>query len=668
MALSVLAYLYLPRSYQSEAKLLISVGRESVRLDPTAAVGQTLSVSQSRMSEVNSEVSILESEDLHRALVEDLGAAYFVDPTDMSDSGAIDAAIRKFQSNYRVIPTLDSPVITVSYRHNNPEAAQTILKRLLDLFLEKHIRTHKAESGVSFLRAQAADLEARIDKLREALVSRRNELGVHSVEAHRAALETRRASLETEVGNLESRIASSEAKLKQLDETLEALDETVVVEESQGTPDGVTEELRSKISNLKLLEQDLRSKYVADSPFVTSVQEQIRLAEDLLRRGEQGPTITRRALNPTHQRLELERLLERAALVAASAERQELGRQVTDVMTQLAKLEEHEGAIQAMDAELKVLEAKRNWYLESLEQTRIDEALEREKISNIKLIQNATLPSRPHGPPRAWILIVGLLLSVFVAVVVVLLADYFDRSLLVTRDVQVSLGTEAVTALPMTSGLRVPMSVAPDPERLPDLPARVVRDLELLVGRVLTLGTRNPTIAVAGARRGVGTSTVAYHLSTRLAASGLGRVLLLDGNGLDSGLTSALDLRAEALVQPTTVPRLFAMAHRADGLPPSDHLLEPGEPTTTLAEPRGATLVEATRAANTRTFVIVDLAAVSESASTVERAKHADGTLFVVDPVRTDIHSARLALKNLCDGGANVMGTILNQQTVGGLA
>jgi Mrp family chromosome partitioning ATPase len=166
----------------------------------------------------------------------------------------------------------------------------------------------------------------------------------------------------------------------------------------------------------------------------------------------------------------------------------------------------------------------------------------------------------------------------------------------------------------------------------------------------------------------VGTSTVAYHLSTRLAASGLGRVLLLDGNGLDSGLTSALDLRAEALVQPTTVPRLFAMAHRADGLPPSDHLLEPGEPTTTLAEPRGATLVEGTRAANTRTFVIVDLAAVSESASTVERAKHADGTLFVVDPVRTDIHSARLALKNLCDGGANVMGTILNQQTVGGLA
>ena len=58
----VVGFLWLaPRKYQSEAKLFVRLGRESVTLDPTATTGQTVAVNESRTSEINSVLEILKS-------------------------------------------------------------------------------------------------------------------------------------------------------------------------------------------------------------------------------------------------------------------------------------------------------------------------------------------------------------------------------------------------------------------------------------------------------------------------------------------------------------------------------------------------------------------------------------------------------------------------------
>ena len=50
MLIVVLATFLSPSRYSSDAKLLVRVGRESVTLDPTAATGQIVSISQSRQN------------------------------------------------------------------------------------------------------------------------------------------------------------------------------------------------------------------------------------------------------------------------------------------------------------------------------------------------------------------------------------------------------------------------------------------------------------------------------------------------------------------------------------------------------------------------------------------------------------------------------------------
>ena len=71
--------------YQSEAKLLIRVGRESVSLDPTASTGQVISIGQQRETEIKSELEILKSQDLIEKVVDAIGPATFLKPPEDSN-------------------------------------------------------------------------------------------------------------------------------------------------------------------------------------------------------------------------------------------------------------------------------------------------------------------------------------------------------------------------------------------------------------------------------------------------------------------------------------------------------------------------------------------------------------------------------------------------------
>src|SRR5215211_3487959 len=64
VALTLLAIAFYPRSYTSEAKLFMRVGRESVTLDPTATTGQTIMLQKTQVDEVNSALQMLVSRDV----------------------------------------------------------------------------------------------------------------------------------------------------------------------------------------------------------------------------------------------------------------------------------------------------------------------------------------------------------------------------------------------------------------------------------------------------------------------------------------------------------------------------------------------------------------------------------------------------------------------------
>src|SRR5262245_27563070 len=77
---AVLYVLIATPSYESTAKLLIRVGRESATLDATAGVGKTMNVTGTMQELVKSELEILSSQEIAEKVVDAIGVGAIMDP------------------------------------------------------------------------------------------------------------------------------------------------------------------------------------------------------------------------------------------------------------------------------------------------------------------------------------------------------------------------------------------------------------------------------------------------------------------------------------------------------------------------------------------------------------------------------------------------------------
>src|SRR6476660_7984568 len=144
---ATLAYLSLsPRRFQSEAKLLVRIGRESITLDPTATTGQFVAMAESRESELHGIEELLGSRSLAEKIVDQFGAGVILERRTTSPSlgerlawldaynlnplkvySIRDKAIKALQKNLGLTAGKKSNILSVSYKADHPELARDVL-------------------------------------------------------------------------------------------------------------------------------------------------------------------------------------------------------------------------------------------------------------------------------------------------------------------------------------------------------------------------------------------------------------------------------------------------------------------------------------------------------------------------------------------------------------
>jgi len=153
VAAAVLAMLFLPRSYVSEAMIFVKLGRETVSLDPTATTGSTISVLDTRDNEINSIRDMLYSRGLMETVVDRIGPEVILGEAELTDdikerdplakdylNSPRQQAIKTLVEDTYVISTRKSSVLILHAEASSPELAQRILKEYLDCKLPKKTR------------------------------------------------------------------------------------------------------------------------------------------------------------------------------------------------------------------------------------------------------------------------------------------------------------------------------------------------------------------------------------------------------------------------------------------------------------------------------------------------------------------------------------------------
>ncbi|MCA9238787.1 MAG: hypothetical protein KDA37_01240, partial [Planctomycetales bacterium] len=402
LALGAGVILFAPRTYMSEAKILLRVGRESVGIDPTATTGNVMTLQQSgRDTEVQSALDLLQSRGLAQRVVEAVGVDYVLrggpegsgKPSPVRDAVmapllmAVDyvksldeisdkeEAIIQFGKSLKVDAEHNSTVIVISYETDSAIGAQAILDELVKLYQEEYIRLFRNPESREFFAKQKELLEQQVDDAEKRLRDAKNRMGLASIEGRRSTYEAQLSSIELAHYQAEQEYTQAEASVADLEGSLADLPERQVSSETS-VPNAGADLLREQLYALQVKQIDLKARYSDDHPLVQAVGNQVAEAKRIVDGLKANRQETVNDVNPVHRELSLMLKKQETSAAGLSARLKTLEEQKRLVMADLKQLNNYEVDVNELQREVRLAEDKFLAYSNDFEQARIDEARE----------------------------------------------------------------------------------------------------------------------------------------------------------------------------------------------------------------------------------------------------------------------------------------------------
>lgn len=412
-----------PRTYRSEAKLFVRVGRESVALDPTATTGQIISVYESRENELNSVLDVLRSRVILEDVLADVGFETLL-PRTPDTPAAREAAIRTLEDAIAVTQTKKSGVVTVTTKARTPELAQRIARATLDAFHVRHVQAYRTEGSFEFFRNQEQLQQTRLTDASRRLGQLKNELQLTSVDGQRKSLQDRLALTESALQSARAEHAASAAAVQTLERQIAAVPTRIVSSRTDGFPNAPADTARQQLLALRNRERELLAQYTELHPLVVAVRSQIVETEAAVRAQETARAQETSVPHPTRQHLEVALLSERAKLAAAQARTTSLAEEHGRLLGELHVLNSREAEVDRLQREVELAQVAYKGYAERAEQSRIDQELGERRISNVNVVQPPSLEVKAVAPKSRTILFLGCVAGALTALGVGLAREY----------------------------------------------------------------------------------------------------------------------------------------------------------------------------------------------------------------------------------------------------
>lgn len=448
IALGTLYFLFCPRTYRSEARLFIRIGRETVGIDPTATTGQTLPTYMAdRMDEVKSVQEIIKGRSVASEVVDRLGPDVVLGHGDYAvPSNAIAKAVTlPFRAFVQMVKSVDpvsdreeaimaierklsvssqrqSTVILVKYDAKSPQLAQKICSAVVDAAQQEHIRAHRSEASSPFFMEQKQVLRDQLDQSLEALRSAKDELGLANVEERRTTLETEYSAVELERLTSNQQLATAQARAEDLERQLAEIPERLI-ESNRSVPNLGADILRDRLYELQVRSMDLEARYSDSHPLVRAVKEQLEDAKKILDEQAEQRTETTDAINTIHRDLSLALKQERSMVAGLRSRILEQDLQKKAVLAELRSVNQHDLKIDQLTRDVELARGKFMQYARTMEESRIDKELQNEGVSNISIVQLATLAEKPVVPSRGLSVVGTFALAIAGTVWLVLLGE-----------------------------------------------------------------------------------------------------------------------------------------------------------------------------------------------------------------------------------------------------
>ncbi len=458
----------MPNEYESRMKILVKNTRSDVPITPERTLGSTGTLFDNDVSEnqINSEIELLTSEDLLKQVATDChlygGGGPSISSTlgfksaPRSQDTQIEEAAKHLAKDLVITPVKKANIIEVKYTSAAPEKAAVVLRKLQDLYLEKHLRLHRPPGTYEFFKGQAEQAETQLQEAEKKLSNFQQAANVVSLNQQKdqtvqKLTEGRSKLLETEafIREVSDRIAKGQQQLESLPDR--------VVTSSRALPNQYSaERMNTLIVELQNRRTQLLTKFRPEDRLVKEVDQQLRNTRAALERAsKETATEQSTGLNPLRQTIEAELARGRVDQAGAAGRHEMLVKQVKDYEAQLSRLEGITAEYDDLNRQVKERGDNYELYKKKAEEARITDELDQNKITNVSVAEAPFQPQLPVRPNRPLNLILGVFLGILLSIGTVVIAEFLRDTVLTPRELEALTGQRVLAALPKTRRERV---------------------------------------------------------------------------------------------------------------------------------------------------------------------------------------------------------------------
>jgi uncharacterized protein involved in exopolysaccharide biosynthesis len=328
--------------------------------------------------------------------------------------------------------------------------AAMVVNNLSSLYLGLHLAVHKTPQNVKFFQEQTDLLKNKLDQAEEKLKALRKQHNITSIEEQRSLLLGRSSELNTGLNQTISLEAETGKRIRLLRRQLASVPETIAQGEESNQNPYLINTLEARLVELQLEEKKLLTKYTDQSRLVLNVKDEIRMVQQKLEEQETksyGRKTT--GINPTHQRLKEELLSNEAELEALKAKKITQRGHLGELQENLESLNRVELELNQLEQKIEVDRENYRLYLSKVEESRISEAMDSEKIASVSLIGPARSPRKPISPKVVLNILIGIFLGTFASLSLALFREFLDDRIEKIEDVETELQLPVLASIPI---------------------------------------------------------------------------------------------------------------------------------------------------------------------------------------------------------------------------
>ncbi len=396
---TLLVGLYLwPETYEAKAKVLVKVGRENISMPALApATQQQLIASLGlRKEDINSEIEILRSRVILEDVINKIGTDTLF-PVAAEPTTVLKKIKYELKKAYRAVKTaIDELMYMADLKKRLTLHEKALLSVSKNLSVKQVSNSDVIE--ISFF-WYSPDIAA---KVLNAIVEFYLQ---HHLEAHR--VEGAYQVLHREVSTLENKLKESENALQRLKEE-----------------QGITSYEEQKAALLKQVTTFRAS--LKDTE--TDLSESRKMADELtLKKASLVKKITP-GFNTVYKEIEKDLVLQDVKLKGLRVKKEMLEGHIASYQKDIERLNEDETKLKRLIRQIQIDEENYNLYRRKLEEARVSDVLDVERIVNVKIIEPPNAFFIPIWPKKTLTLGIGAIVSLIIGISFGFLAEYIGGS------------------------------------------------------------------------------------------------------------------------------------------------------------------------------------------------------------------------------------------------